>query len=659
MQYYLLNNKYFKYKKKYIELKSIFDKYGGAIEKATAEEITTKCDKTCVLCGKGYDDYEPYPDEEKFILNCGCCVHILCFLEYVHSSLNILARFSEKGGLLCSNSQYGCSDPSKVTNPNDLVQLVASYPQLIPIYQQLNKISLDEDIQKFRYRVEQKTQPVAPSALEDLDSFAAGTGKSCPGCNQLGTHWQGHACHNIKCKCKVEYCYICNTTKSDNIAAGRYDTECICSYRDPNSIYFPHNMANSHSFCGKIITEENIGYDKSMPYDKRCGCFFCNECQIDKPCSECQGTCPVCLGIVKQGPKETYIPAMGNWFLGKTKYIFSNLNAEDIARELGIINKARTLKLNFHNCIFGNETYELFNDFTILNSLTIYDSNIKIDSLLSSLPNKTTLKELNLQNIIHSARIIGSELLSGFTSLETLIINNCNITSIERNSFRDLTNLKELHINNNKLSEVPKTILNCTKLETLYLEHNSISRLNNDRTRNSRNKLFPDSLLRLSLVNNQIDSIDDDAFYNLPSLITLSLNQNKITNINNKFTNLPNIKKINLDNNKIDIIIPNTFPEGIAKIILSQNIIKKIDTNVFANLIDVVHINLNNNKISLISNNAFNNCRKLEVILLKNNKKLVNLTINMFVGLPNLRFINIDNPDRFKNIPLPNNASFS
>lgn len=170
---------------------------------------------------------------------------------------------------------------------------------------------------------------------------------------------------------------------------------------------------------------------------------------------------------------------------------------------------------------------------------------------------------------------------------------------------------------------------------------------------------FPNSLLRLSLVNNQIDSIDNDAFYNLHHLITLNLNQNKIRDINNKFNNLVNLKKINLDNNKINEIMPNTFPSEIYKIILSSNNINTIKTSTFTDLFNVTEINLNNNMISLISDTAFYNCRILQVISFKNNRRLVRITSNMFVRLPQLRTIYIDNPARFIATSLPNNASFS
>jgi len=53
---------------------------------------------------------------------------------------------------------------------------------------------------------------------------------------------------------------------------------------------------------------DNLSYflkdGTEYPRDSRCGCPICPECQQSRNCDSCEGTCVVCVGLVRPGPKS-------------------------------------------------------------------------------------------------------------------------------------------------------------------------------------------------------------------------------------------------------------------------------------------------------------------------------------------------------------------
>jgi Leucine-rich repeat (LRR) protein len=86
---------------------------------------------------------------------------------------------------------------------------------------------------------------------------------------------------------------------------------------------------------------------------------------------------------------------------------------------------------------------------------------------------------------------------------DKIVIKNYDICEIDRNTFKDLPNIKTLSINGAKLHKIKKdTFKYLINLENLYLEKN------------------------------QIEIINKNAFDFLPKLFVVSLTENNITKIN-------------------------------------------------------------------------------------------------------------------------------
>jgi Leucine-rich repeat (LRR) protein len=87
-------------------------------------------------------------------------------------------------------------------------------------------------------------------------------------------------------------------------------------------------------------------------------------------------------------------------------------------------------------------------------------------------------------------------------SVECLYLNNMNITGIDRNTFKNLTNLKQIHLYGNKINKLHrKTFEGLKKLEYLGLYGNKLTFLNKD--------IFKDlnSIIIIELIWNDIKNI--------------------------------------------------------------------------------------------------------------------------------------------------------
>ena len=113
-------------------------------------------------------------------------------------------------------------------------------------------------------------------------AFVEATSKPCPQCAFRITHCHGHACHHIKpgtgcLNCGTHFCYAC-------LSRGTSGSVCGCRL-----------------FCSNDGVEDHVAL-RPYPRDTRCGCTFCSDCRPGRPCSQCNGGCVVCRGVVPPGP---------------------------------------------------------------------------------------------------------------------------------------------------------------------------------------------------------------------------------------------------------------------------------------------------------------------------------------------------------------------
>ncbi len=98
------------------------------------------------------------------------------------------------------------------------------------------------------------------------------TTKKCPFCKTIRhTHWHGHGCHAISCRCGRQFKFTSNPTLS------------------------------THSACRQSNIKNYIDNRSGWPVDSRCGCPICSECRPGRPCASCGGNCVVCRGYVPPG----------------------------------------------------------------------------------------------------------------------------------------------------------------------------------------------------------------------------------------------------------------------------------------------------------------------------------------------------------------------
>lgn len=162
---------------------------------------------------------------------------------------------------------------------------------------------------------------------------------------------------------------------------------------------------------------------------------------------------------------------------------------------------------------------------------------------------KDLVEKISLQLDYKSFRKINRDAFKRLEKLETLILSGNQIVEINESVlFTDLSNLKILQLDNNKLKSIKPRIFQSLKLlERLDLDRNEIENiytdsfvglmsvktlwLNNNKISSIKPRTFESmkQLERLYLHKNQLDEIDPEAFVGLVNLKILALNDNQLT----------------------------------------------------------------------------------------------------------------------------------
>lgn len=120
----------------------------------------------------------------------------------------------------------------------------------------------------------------------------------------------------------------------------------------------------------------------------------------------------------------------------------------------------------------------------------------------------------------------------------------CVINNINKDSFKDMTNIDTLQLCNNNISKIHKDMFKYNpKIRTLDLSYNKIQHLHSE--------LFI-TLLNIKIIkleSNMLVEISEDIFKNNRQLEEIDLSNNKIVFLANIFNNLNNLKTLSLNNN--------------------------------------------------------------------------------------------------------------
>ena len=570
----------------------------------------------CNICGDIYDNTL----NDKVIMRCGCCFHLACVCNYINANIYESGSYmfnqdiNSIDGIRCMNFLETCDYPCD--NPD--IHIILEDLNILEQLDTENNIT-ERHIRLFINKIEElnNSNYIDPDTLS-TDILISTTGKKCPGIDPTGsgkicsayiTRYHGHACHHItpgicricnssanRCRCMcnycnvsvfycicdqndppidrnyvtkgcnnchTEFCYSCSSTKEENERDRGESYACRCADQ------------NWSSYCKNYINNSNISFKDGIPYDNRCGCFFCRDCKNGEPCRDCSPNgCLVCRGIVQPGPTEMPNPLV---------------NISPL-----IVNVPTLLEITIKDT-------DLINDQLIRNYMRVHN------------PTNLTIIRYNFINCNFNvfSDYIFNITRNGYDGVKHIQFLNCNIVNFKKNTFKNTPNIETfIIINSPKISSMPD-LSNIRELHYLTINRTKITKLN----------LLPPNLYRLNLARNHINNLSN-ALMNCTFLTHLNLEQNNITADTlftlNRFS-LPLLSDLNLsDNINLDNIKSNTFIRyrfpRIYNIKLNGCKINHISENAFNGLTTLRKIELRNNRLGVIEENALYNCTNLKYI---------------------------------------------
>lgn len=367
----------------------------------------------------------------------------------------------------------------------------------------------------------------------------------------------------------------------------------------------------------------------------------------------------------------------------KIIYLFVKLNKNDnndnhlleISLNIDSIKELRFNRLKIN----GSED-DAFDGFESLNNLHLYGN--LINSLNQvSFKSLKRLEKLDLSN--NEIEAIEPFDLLYLKQVTNLSISNNQIKTIHNHAFKEFENLKQLDLDGNLLTEIDIfTYAELVKLERLYLKENKISRIEEksfeklgqlkhlNLTSNNLGpcldmSLFQDlsNLTELAIGTNQISSVVNSGG-ELNNLSWISLSDNSITSISeNAFIGLTNLNCLYLNNNKLTILngFVKSLTNNLKHLDLSDNLIAEIEKDVFKDLCSLQVLKLEMNKLTSIEHEWFSNLKDLTFLNLSYNS-LKSLHLKEMINLKNLKLhknelehLKLESLDRLKILNLSHN----
>ncbi|XP_022073315.1 podocan [Acanthochromis polyacanthus] len=203
------------------------------------------------------------------------------------------------------------------------------------------------------------------------------------------------------------------------------------------------------------------------------------------------------------------------------------------------------------------------------------------------------------------------------STLYRLHLKNNKLEKIPAGAFDNLSNLRELYLQNNLLSNEGmdnETFSQLSSLECLDLSNNNLSVVP---------KGLPRNLVLLHLEKNSIQSIPGDALTSVRNLEYLLLHNNKLRSRSihpAAFQGLKKLHTLHMYNNLLERV-PRGLPRRAKTLMLLHNSISEIGRNDLALLYTLTELNLSYNKLTSpkMHREAFRKLRVLETLDLSGN----------------------------------------
>ncbi|XP_045474211.1 toll-like receptor 13 [Harmonia axyridis] len=245
--------------------------------------------------------------------------------------------------------------------------------------------------------------------------------------------------------------------------------------------------------------------------------------------------------------------------------------------------------------------------FTGLNDLQILqlESNQLSKIKAGCLTTLSTLKTLDFHN--NKLKTIDDDAFIGLISLKYLDLSKNQLTSLAHQLLNPLVNLMYLILSHNFISVLNFSIEKLNKLESLYLNHNSIETIEECISYSNVNSLY--------LQNNVISSLKQSCFPYAVSNLNLAYNYLSSLDF---FGDLKSLRTLNLSNNQINKIPIDAFEKlsNLLKLDLSQNDIHQCKTGIFSAVKNIEYLNLSRTNLNDTGPHVFiplNNLKILDI----------------------------------------------
>lgn len=191
-----------------------------------------------------------------------------------------------------------------------------------------------------------------------------------------------------------------------------------------------------------------------------------------------------------------------------------------------------------------------------------------------------------------------------------------NIQTISRAALAQLTQLEELHLDDNSISTVgveEGAFREALSLKLLFLTKNHLSSVPIG---------LPEDLKELRLDENRIAVIAEEAFQNVTRLQRLLLDGNLLTDEGiapGTFQDLSNLRELALGRNSLTFPPPLLPSQSLIKLSLQENQIDKIPVAAFAALNRLERLDISSNQLQTLTQGVFDGLSSLKHLMVRNN----------------------------------------
>lgn len=248
------------------------------------------------------------------------------------------------------------------------------------------------------------------------------------------------------------------------------------------------------------------------------------------------------------------------------------------------------------------------------------------------------LLQLHLNN--NKISDINNNTLKGLVRLETLNLRGNYIMELRNGIFATTPNLEYLNLGQNRIAVIePEAFAGLKSLKTLYLDDNIMTSIPNFAF-----KSIP-YLAELFIGMNSLSTLENDAFRNLINLAALDVRGSMLTNISHAaFYRLRNLKSLDISDNSLAKIPTGALStlQRLESLKVGQNDFEIIEEGSFFGLSFLRKIDISGNKLlKQIQPGAFAANPNLETITISANKLLTDIQDGVFSDLPNIKSVDL------------------